>query len=101
MCVKISVSCNIKPASLAGSVSFNAYNTYRKKGISESGKLEIYWNCKIKEMIGSTCKFLQNLTLNLFEEIEIFLCVTVTETVQNQLNDSLLNLVAVKASIYV
>ena len=52
-------------------------------------------------MIGSTCKFLQNLTLNLFEEIEIFLCVTVTETVQNQLNDSLLNLVAVKASIYV
>ena len=42
MCVKISVSCNIKPASLAGSVSFNAYNTYRKKGISESGKLEIY-----------------------------------------------------------
>lgn len=52
-------------------------------------------------MTGSTCKFLQNLIPNLFEESEIFLCVTVIETVLNQLNDSLLNLVAVKASNYV
>ena len=51
MCVKISVSCNIKPASLAGSVTFNSYNTYRKKVISESGKLEIYLNCKIKKWL--------------------------------------------------
>jgi len=49
MCVKISVSSNIKPASLAGSVTVNSYNTYRKKEISESGKLEISLNCKIKK----------------------------------------------------
>jgi len=51
-------------------------------------------------MTGSTCKCLQNLKLNLFEESEIFLCVIVTGTVHNQLNDSLLNLVAMKASTY-
>jgi len=87
MCVKISVSWNIKPASLAVSVIFYSYSTYRKKVTCESGKLEIYLNCKIKKMTGSTCKCLQNLKLNLFEESEIFLHVTVTETVQNQLYD--------------
>jgi hypothetical protein len=48
MYLKISVFCNIKPASVAGSVVFYSCNTYRKKVISESGKLEVYFNCKIK-----------------------------------------------------